>query len=242
MPSLGQNKFGCQHYKRNCLVVCNTCTRTYPCVQCHDKNESHKLIGKNITDILCLVCGVTQKKSNKCINCNSLIAEYYCDICSFWSENLDAFHCDSCGVCRKGNRNDFIHCDKCSVCIENREHKHISSGVKNNCPICAEYLLYSNRTVILLRCGHSLHKECHDTNLTNSIHCPICFKLVGDDKKIRDKIEMMINANINENHKLEIQFCQIKCFECGEVCSKKIFMLFNQCNNCGSYNTKLMND
>lgn len=242
MPTISQNRFGCSHYKRNCLLVCNTCSRTYPCTHCHDKTETHKLIGRNVTDMICLVCGVTQKKSNKCINCMTVMGDYFCDPCSFWSYDIKVFHCNSCGVCRLGDINEFMHCEKCSICIERKDHKHVSSGVKNNCPICAEYLLYSSKEVILLRCGHYIHKECHDSNLTSSIHCPICFKLVGDDSTIRSKIEMMINANKQENYRIELQACQIKCFECGEICEKDVFMLFNQCNNCKSFNTKLLND
>lgn len=244
MPIITKAQFGCIHYKRNCLVLCNKCNRSYPCRICHDKIEAHSLIRFEITRMMCLFCGSTQKKSNKCVGCKHLMAEYFCIHCSLWTESRNIFHCKKCGICRSGDIGSFEHCDKCEACIEigTSIHKHASGGMKNNCPICAEYMLDSTKQAVLLRCGHTMHQECYKANLINSIHCPLCFKLVGDDKEIRRMIRMMAESNKHEKPQIDILGGYVSCFECGGNEYTTNYSLFNECEKCGSYNTKMRNN
>lgn len=191
--------------------------------------------------MMCVLCGTTQPKSQYCMKCSSNISNYFCAFCGLWSDNVNIFHCKKCSSCKVGKSEDYEHCDKCEACIEKsrKNHNHVSGGIKNNCPICAEYMFNSNKQAILLRCGHALHEECYFANIENSIHCPICFKLVGDDSDIREMINIIIKENKGERIKAKDQKCEVSCFECGNSELADVFELFNECACCGSFNTKL---
>ena len=90
-------------------------------------NGGHELERKNIIAIKCCFCGKEQKPKNKCIKCNKIMANYYCQACKFWDNehNHNLFHCNKCGVCRSGNKTDYIHCDKCAVCLDKVKYIYI---------------------------------------------------------------------------------------------------------------------
>eukprot|EP00866_Antonospora_locustae_P002308 jgi/Antlo1/2308/185 len=238
------NENGCPHYRRSCLVICNRCNRTYPCHICHNNMESHHLNRLDITRVLCLHCGSIQGKTAMCMMCKHSLSEYFCEVCCIWACRANIFHCKKCGLCRHGSPELFEHCDRCEACIEKTDvcHNHVSGGMKNNCPICAESMFDSNKQTVLLRCGHSLHEECYFENIKSSIHCPLCFRLVGDDKEIRNQIKVMMAENVYEISVEGGAESQISCFECGSICTTAQPSLFNACERCGSYNTKIKND
>lgn len=44
--------------------------------------------------------------------------QYTCLICNlFDDENKDQYHCEGCGICRIGGRNNFFHCEVCNMCL-----------------------------------------------------------------------------------------------------------------------------
>lgn len=44
--------------------------------------------------------------------------QYTCLICNlFDDEDKDQYHCDGCGICRIGGRNNFFHCEVCNMCL-----------------------------------------------------------------------------------------------------------------------------
>ena len=106
--------FGCQHYKRNVKVQCYECRRWYTCRHCHDAVEDHQLNRKQTRNMLCMACGMPQKASDHCENCQTEAACYYCDICKLWdnSSKKKIYHCPECGICRQGEGlgKDFYHC------------------------------------------------------------------------------------------------------------------------------------
>lgn len=243
MP-LSVNKLGCTHYQRKCLIICNKCSRAYPCHACHDNIEDHHLSRFEVTKIVCILCGSTQSKANVCIKCGCAFANYFCEPCSIWSDGCNIFHCSKCSLCRVGTPEMLEHCEKCESCIERgtRPHNHVSGGARNNCPICAEHMFDTPKQVVLLRCGHSLHEECYAENIKSSIHCPICFKLVGDDTAMRSQIKAMVEGNRSEGPPQDGKGFYVSCFECGDVGFAKMPCLLNACFGCGSYNTKIKND
>ena len=135
--------YGCQHYRRNCYIKSKCCNRWYFCSYCHDEREdalnipnilkalrskdetedieAHTLDRSQIDWMTCVHCGKEQKAGNYCINpkCRIKMARYYCHKCKFWNNdaNVKLFHCDGCGVCRTGNKEDYQHCNKCGVCL-----------------------------------------------------------------------------------------------------------------------------
>lgn len=44
--------------------------------------------------------------------------QFTCLICNlFDDEDKDQYHCDGCGICRIGGRNNFFHCEVCNMCL-----------------------------------------------------------------------------------------------------------------------------
>ena len=237
-----ETKYNCNHHITNTLILCDVCNHYYPCKICHDKFEPCEININDITSIMCTLCGTTQPKSDKCIKCRNVFANYYCNLCCVWSDKTEIFHCKKCNKCKYGKEENFLHCPKCETCISKEvgpSHTHVSGGVKNYCPICAEMMFGSPRQAILLQCGHVLHEDCYYRNVTSSIHCPICFKLVGDDSDIREMIKVMVEENMGEKIKSKEGKCEISCFECGNYEISEMYEMFNECRYCGSFNTKL---
>lgn len=115
------NNLGCKHYKTNCKIYADCCGKWFVCRFCHDDVSDHKLLKSSSNFCLCMLCGLSQKATSKCINpkCLALLALYYCDLCKYWDNepNKRIFHCNKCSSCVPGNKNNFIHCDACSKCI-----------------------------------------------------------------------------------------------------------------------------
>lgn len=105
---------GCDHYRRNVKMQCVTCEKWYTCRLCHDEVEEHTLPRGLTKYMLCMFCGHPQKVSDTCVNCNESAAQYYCNICRLWSDDVNKpiYHCDDCGICRVGHGldKDFFHC------------------------------------------------------------------------------------------------------------------------------------
>lgn len=106
--------FGCEHYKRNVKVQCYDCRRWYTCRHCHNEVEDHALNRRKTENMLCMFCRTPQPAADECKACGETAAWYYCDICKLWDDdsNMNIYHCDDCGICRKGEGlgKDFFHC------------------------------------------------------------------------------------------------------------------------------------
>lgn len=47
-----------------------------------------------------------------------IFVQYTCLICNlFDDEDKDQYHCNGCGICRIGGRNNFFHCEVCNMCL-----------------------------------------------------------------------------------------------------------------------------
>ena len=109
-----QPKLGCEHYRGNVKMQCDTCARWYTCRFCHDANEDHVLPRKETKHMLCMRCGCPQKASDTCVGCGNSAANYFCGVCKLWNDDLNKpiYHCSDCGLCRVGQGlgRDFFHC------------------------------------------------------------------------------------------------------------------------------------
>lgn len=105
---------GCVHYRRNVKLQCVTCEKWYTCRLCHDASEEHTLPRTLTKYMLCMLCGHPQKAGDTCVHCGESAAQYYCNICKLWSDDVNKpiYHCDDCGICRVGHGldKDFFHC------------------------------------------------------------------------------------------------------------------------------------
>ncbi|KAF8820105.1 CHY zinc finger domain-containing protein [Cardiosporidium cionae] len=108
-----------------------------------------------------------------CSQCKSKFGEYWCSICNFWDDegtNKQIFHCDRCGICRVGGRENYFHCDVCQCCLENDDILH-------RCSICYDGMFHSTDSIAILQCGHALHNDCMQNYIkswSRKPGCPIC--------------------------------------------------------------------
>jgi len=191
LDNFNTKKLKCDHYEKNCNIVARCCNRTFACRLCHDAISLHGPIGKyRVKKVVCKECNTRQKRSNKCIKCSIVFAEYYCDICNIWMDNSqEPYHCHQCNSCRLGGQSNHRHCLDCDNCIPIKTYlTHECKNKKNNtcCPVCMEDLdmgmdvdinsdLYnSDLAVKSLACGHAIHTNCFKTLKGAFYSCPIC--------------------------------------------------------------------
>ena len=56
--------------------------------------------------------------------------------------------------------------------VQGGRHTCVVNSMKSNCPVCLEYLFDSPRCCSVLKCGHTVHKECLDVNSSPSLLPP----------------------------------------------------------------------
>ncbi|KAK1298760.1 hypothetical protein QJS10_CPB14g00381 [Acorus calamus] len=127
--------FGCEHYKRNCKLLAACCKKLFTCRFCHDKVSDHSMDRKATAEMMCMHCLKIQAVGPVCQtpSCNRLsMAKYYCNICKFFDDERNVYHCPFCNLCRlgKGLGIDFFHCMTCNCCLGMKlvEHKCREKG------------------------------------------------------------------------------------------------------------------
>ena len=78
-----------------------------------------------------------------CVDCGLRMAVHFCDVCRFFDDTPERaiFHCQECGICRRGEQSDFFHCRRCNCCYARsmrQNHTCIENVLEANCPVsCA---------------------------------------------------------------------------------------------------------
>ncbi|KAH7676782.1 Ring finger and CHY zinc finger domain-containing protein plant protein [Dioscorea alata] len=179
--------YGCKHYRRLCMIRAPCCNEIFHCRHCHNEStlDGHELSRQDVQSVICMMCGWEQSVIQVCTNCGVYMGEYFCGICKFYDDDIQKrkqYHCDDCGVCRLGGRENFFHCKKCDACysVELRgKHSCVENSIRHNCPICQEYLFYSMKKMTAMKCGHTMHSECFMEMVKHKRYtCPICSKSV----------------------------------------------------------------
>lgn len=245
----------CDHYKRECMLVCPTCKLSYDCRFCHDKDwefaheNDHTLPRFEVKEIICRKCFLQQEVSNRCKKCSVQFGEYFCNKCNLWASNeVPKYHCDGCGFCHQGKREDFYHCEKCNGCFSVRgkeEHKlHCRENLfDTDCPICFQNLKTSTKASMVIRCGHMIHQDCLHEYAKRKPTCPVCRKLIiaPDSHQVKTHtamVDALIAANpIPEEEKTKVT---IACNECNKTFSEMDFHPMGiKCPDCNCYNNSL---
>lgn len=169
----------CSHYIRKCSLISPCCNKIYPCRFCHDGEEDHELNRKLVNQVKCLQCGHIQGIESNCLECRIRFGFYFCKECRLYDDtDKGQFHCELCGICRVGGKDNYFHCMKCDICIpvaQKSSHKCVERAARSNCMICLDYLHSSREPCQVLRCGHFLHQGCFQECLKARIrNCPLC--------------------------------------------------------------------
>ncbi|DBA03206.1 TPA: hypothetical protein N0F65_003926 [Lagenidium giganteum] len=172
----------CEHYERGCRVLAECCKKWVGCRLCHDSAiDTHQIDRHAIREIECLSCGTQQPCAQDCKECGTRMASYFCSVCNLFDNKGDEkqiFHCDDCGICRVGGRENFFHCAKCCGCfaktLENN-HKCLEGTMHRECAICLEVTFDSRISARVLPCGHVMHETCFKDALQfGHWTCPTC--------------------------------------------------------------------
>eukprot|EP00949_MAST-11_sp_MAST-11-sp1_P003913 g3913.t1 len=247
----------CAHYPRQCSLVAPCCGEVFPCRFCHDEEKGkwetkedlkkvHKINRHDVSEIVCRGCGARQAKSDRCCECGQLFARYSCMICSFYddTEGKNIFHCDGCGICRVGLREEYRHCDKCGICVP-IDSSHTCAGTdaaKADCPVCLEDCWSSMEPATWMRCGHYIHSNCLTELYRASAfpRCPICQQsLLGEEEqaRMREAIEMEI-AMTQMPEEYANFTVTIHCNDCNLKSEANFHIVAMKCAHCDSFNTR----
>ncbi|KAI9113843.1 hypothetical protein K1719_015094 [Acacia pycnantha] len=131
---LGKNEFGCEHYKRNCKLRAACCGKLFTCRFCHDNVSDHSMDRKATSEMMCMSCLNVQAVGPICMtpSCYGLsMAKYYCNICKFFDDERNVYHCPFCNVCRVGRG---LGIDSFHSCFQAYTCSHYA------CPICSKSL------------------------------------------------------------------------------------------------------
>mmetsp|Transcript_3409 Transcript_3409/g.6305 ORF Transcript_3409/g.6305 Transcript_3409/m.6305 type:complete len:530 (-) Transcript_3409:302-1891(-) len=197
-----------------------------------------------IKEIICKKCNFRQNSAtNTCVHCSETFAEYHCKICNLWMEaTKEPFHCEGCGFCRVGGRNNFIHCDTCCMCIGASifsTHNCMGDKYKTDCPVCREDLFSSRFAPFDLPCGHVIHHKCFVKMVQFDDRCLLCRKSVGspeDMAPIWEAMEMDIDLQPMPVNMSRI--VTVICNDCSARSTNRPWHVLGvQCSSCSSFNT-----
>lgn len=243
---------GCKHYRRRCSLVAPCCGEVFPCRVCHDeaKNEAeddfkkaHTVDRHAVKQVVCSLCDLRQPSAQVCIGCGVTMGEYWCGVCNLFDDEgvrKGIYHCDGCGMCRVGGRDNFFHCDTCGGCFGvglRDNHVCREEMLHADCPICLGNLFMSRSTVMPLRCGHWMHRKCYRKMLSTRTTCPLCSKSVVDTTAFNQYMDMQIAAMPMPSDYADFRLI-VLCNECHHESTVPFHILGAKCGSCGSYNTK----
>lgn len=223
----------CTHYNRSCNILAPCCGRLFCCPKGHDASmHCSKRLETNrtrITRLVCCHCKKEQPVRNSCQYCARSFSRHGCTSCLIW-DNSDAFHCNRCGVCRRGRRSDNWHCDSCNVCFPLSARNHTCTiAATGPCALCGISMLRSTEVTRLMKCGHVIHESCFLKRVSKSFSCPRpeCRKSVAS-------IPLHVNAVISTPAtKRDYIYCRDCRSQSYALCTHGYW----QCLHCRSINT-----
>lgn len=241
-----QKIFGCEHYKRNCKLKAACCNQLFTCRFCHDKVSDHSMDRKATKEMMCMKCLQIQPVASNCVtpSCKGFsMAQYFCNICKFFDDEREVYHCPFCNLCRvgKGLGIDFFHCMTCNACMSKTlaVHRCREKGLESNCPICSDFLFTSSAPVKSLPCGHFMHSACFQAYTCSNYTCPICSKSLGDMGVYFGMLDALLSAEeLPEEYQGRTQ--DILCNDCEKKGTAPFHWLYHKCSTCGSYNTRVI--
>ena len=155
--------------------------------------------------------------------------------------NAEIFHCQDCGICRLGKREDYIHCNECNLCINKKiydQHPCVVNMKDQDCPICLKSIWNTqNEPVHILDCGHSMHTRCfYQTIESQNFFCPLCKKSITDLTNYWKLIDTMMSTQ-EMPEEYQNWTSDIHCNDCEKKSNTKYHFTYHKCQHCQGYNT-----
>jgi uncharacterized CHY-type Zn-finger protein len=241
----------CNHYDNKLQIFASCCKKYYDCHLCHNESNNHQVNRQTIKKIKCITCAHENSVSEECISCKTKFAKFSCKKCNIWCSKItNSFHCNDCGICRQGKKEDYFHCNGCNICLSiNCKDNHKCSKLDNNadCLICFNSLFLNiNDSVVILPCNHLIHKNCleelrKNSHKSNKIpSCMICRKSVNSHSLYESIYDNYIINNPLPSY-YDNWIAEILCNDCCIKSNTKYHTKYIKCIECKSYNTTLIN-
>jgi RING finger/CHY zinc finger protein 1 len=255
----GLGRLGCAHYKRRCRLVAPCCGEVFWCRHCHnaakddgeqDLGKRHALDRKAVRELECAVCNLRQPVAETCAGCGVQFGRYSCLECNFFDDTTSKkqFHCDACGICRVGGRDNFFHCGTCNCCYSlalQESHVCVQNSMHQNCPVCFEYLFDSVRPITVLPCGHTIHQDCyHGLSAHDAMSlCPVCMRCTlsaSHRERMWRDVDALVGANPMPPEHAGRRVDAL-CNDCSARSAGAAFHFIGvKCSRCGGYNTRIV--
>ncbi|XP_057985916.1 LOW QUALITY PROTEIN: probable E3 ubiquitin-protein ligase RZFP34 [Hevea brasiliensis] len=248
----GYMKYGCPHYRRRCLIRAPCCDEIFDCRHCHNESKNninvdqklrHDMPHHEVRQVICSLCGTEQGFQQFCINCGVCMGRFFCETCKLFDDDTSKkqYHCDGCGICRIGGRENFFHCYNCGCCYSillKNNHPCVEGAMQHDCPVCFEFLFESRYYVTVLPRGHIIHENClKEIREHYQYACPLCSKSVCDMSNVWEKFDMEI-ASTPMPESYQNKMVWILCNDCGKTSQVQYHIVAQKCLDCKSYNTR----
>lgn len=238
----------CTHYSRGCELLFPCCNQYFSCRHCHDEKNMHYKIDpmlmhqadhKSIHIMKCTQCHEEQDISDKCKKCENIMGTYFCKLCNLLDlVDKKQFHCEECGICRLGGRENYVHCKECGICVPISNNHICKRKIEGECPVCCLNLFDTvGERPLNLKCGHWMHVNCFNTYIKYNHKCPMCSKSLCDDDQMNQYIDQQISITPMPDEYQDIMV-DILCNECNIKNNIKLHFYGLKCPNCFTYNTK----
>ncbi len=182
-------------------------------------------------------------RRNFCNTCHAQFGAYHCNICNLWmSDDESPYHCEQCGFCRVGGRENFRHCDDCGMCIDTLlfdDHNCKAGKYMSNCPVCQEDLFSSRDASHEMPCGHAIHWHCFKELTTYDTRCPVCKKTAETPEHMAPTWQAMAMGIALQPVPPELaRVVTIICNDCEQRdVDRRWHFLGVRCFHCSSFNT-----
>jgi RING finger and CHY zinc finger domain-containing protein 1 len=220
------------------LVLAPCCDHWICCESCHGDHTLDKI---HISLMMCQHCKTEQPLGYTCANCGLLLASYHCTICNHL-DYRNVFHCELCGVCRLGRKDDYSHCDTCNICVTKNATHCCFEFNSGECPCCNESIPQSRTEVISLPCGHVIHKACRQEMVRACMYkCPLCAKsILKNMTNIWDQVEFSRNIQTMP-YPENTWTVDISCIDCDghKTFSIPYHFVGHMCDICKGWNTRV---
>lgn len=248
ISDLGAQLQRCDHYSRGCHLIFPCCDEVFACRMCHDAEKNHHTMKpqdmhdadrKAVVTMLCRYCLEPQPINDSCTNCQRCMGTYFCKICKFLDlVDKGQFHCDECGICRIGGKDNYMHCDMCGLCVAKSEEHKCARKIEGDCPVCCLKLFDTpDQTITNLKCGHWMHTLCFRNYVKHNYICPLCSKSLIDNSQMNAYMDQKIAATpMPEEYKDKM--VNILCNDCGAKNLVNFHFFGLKCPECSGYNTK----
>merc|ERR1719487_1775447 len=244
---------GCRHYRRGCQIVAPCCGEAFWCRHCHNEEKSsgcypHQIDRTRIREVICQRCHTRQPPGKQCTKCKEVFGAYFCETCNFWDDEgiqKEVFHCERCGICRVGGRENYFHCDTCGSCYPNEilnSHTCVENAMHQNCPVCLQDLFQATIQVTILQCGHTIHQDClRELQMSfaglQSLRCPICNVSLYKYEDLWAEMDRQV-ADTPMPAEYQNISISIICNDCQQTSAVQFHVMGHKCPHCRSYNTR----